>query len=52
MLLTKKRNYIIQSHTFSWTISEKFVDLQEEQAAIQVNAAWLEHIHIIRGNPV
>lgn len=28
------------------------MDLQKEQAAKQVNAAWREHTRIVRGNPV
>ena len=30
----------------------KLVDLQKEQEAKQVNAAWREHNRIVRGNPV
>lgn len=33
-------------------LQEKLDDLQKEQAAKQVNAAWREHSRIVRGNPV
>ena len=33
-------------------LQEKLADLQKEQEAIQVNAAWREHNRIVRGNPV
>ena len=33
-------------------LQEKLADLQREQEAKQVNAAWREHTRIIRGNPV
>lgn len=33
-------------------LQEKLVDLQNEQKAEQVNAAWREHTRIVRGNPV
>ena len=33
-------------------LQEKLADLQREQEAKQVNAAWREHTRIVRGNPV
>lgn len=33
-------------------MQEKLAQLQREQKEKQVNAAWREHTHIIRGNPV
>ncbi len=33
-------------------LQEKLADLQKEQKAEQINAAWREHTRIIRGNPV
>lgn len=33
-------------------IGEKLADLQREQKAGQVNAAWREHNRIVRGNPI
>lgn len=33
-------------------LQEKLAELQKEQKAKQVNAAWREHTRIIRGNPV
>ena len=33
-------------------LQEKLADLQKEQEAKQVNAAWREHTCIVRGNPV
>ena len=33
-------------------LQEKLSDLQREQEAKQVNAAWREHTRIVRGNPV
>ena len=33
-------------------LQEKIANLQKEQEAKQVNAAWREHTRIVRGNPV
>ncbi len=33
-------------------LQEKLADLQKEQEAKQMNAAWREHNRIVRGNPV
>lgn len=33
-------------------LREKLADIQKEQRAEQVNAAWREHTRIVRGNPV
>lgn len=33
-------------------LGEKLADLQREQKAGQVNAAWREHNRIVRGNPI
>lgn len=33
-------------------LQKRLADLQQEQKARQVNAAWREHTRIIRGNPV
>ena len=33
-------------------LQERLADLQREQEAKQVNAAWREHTRIVRGNPV
>ena len=49
---TEERSQFQNKQRAMEKLQEKLADLQKEQEAIQVNAAWREHTRIVRGNPV
>lgn len=49
---TEERSQFQNKQRAMEKLREKLVDLQKEQGAKQVHAAWREHNRIVRGNPV
>ena len=49
---TEERSQFQNKQRAMEKLQEKLADLQKEQEAKQVNAAWREHARIVRGNPV
>ena len=49
---TEERSQFQNKRRAMEKLKRKLADLQEEQEAKQVNAAWREHNRIVRGNPV
>ncbi len=49
---TGERSQFMNRQRAMEKLQEKLADLQKEQKAKQVNAAWREHTRIVRGNPV
>lgn len=49
---TEERSQFLNKQRAMEKLQEKLADLQKEQEAKQTNAAWREHIRIVRGNPV
>ena len=49
---TEERSQFRNKQRAMEKLQEKLADLQKEQEAKQVNAAWREHTRIVRGNPV
>ena len=49
---TEERSQFQNKQRAMEKLQEKLADLQNEQEAKQVNAAWREHTRIVRGNPV
>lgn len=49
---TEERSQFRNKQRAMEKLQEKLADLQKEQEAQQVNAAWREHTRIVRGNPV
>ena len=49
---TEERSQFLNKQRAMEKLQEKLADLQKEQEAKQVNAAWREHSRIVRGNPV
>ncbi len=49
---TEERSQFLNKQRAMEKLQEKLADLQKEQEAKQVNAAWREHTRIVRGNPV
>lgn len=49
---TEERSQLQNKQRAMEKLLEKLADLQKEQEAKQVNAAWKEHTRIVRGNPV
>ena len=49
---TEERSQFQNKQKAMERLQEKLAGLQKEQAARQANAAWKEHAHIVRGNPV
>ena len=49
---TEERSQFQNKQRAMEKLQEKLADLQREQEAKQVNAAWREHTRIVRGNPV
>lgn len=49
---TEERSQFQNKQRAMEKLGEKLADLQREQKAGQVNAAWREHNRIVRGNPI
>lgn len=49
---TEERSQLQNRQRAMEKLQKRLADLQQEQKARQVNAAWREHTRIIRGNPV
>ena len=49
---TEERSQFQNKQRAMEKLQEKLADLQKEQEAKQINAAWREHTRIVRGNPV
>lgn len=49
---TEERSQFLNKQRAMEKLQGKLADLQKEQEAKQVNAAWREHSRIVRGNPV
>ena len=49
---TEERSQFLNKQRAMEKLQEKLANLQKEQEAEQVNAAWREHTRIVRGNPV
>lgn len=49
---TEERSQFLNKQRAMEKLQEKLTDLQKEQEAKQINAAWREHTRIVRGNPV
>ncbi len=49
---TEERSQFLNKQRAMEKLRAKLADLQREQKAKQVNAAWREHTRIVRGNPV
>lgn len=49
---TEERSQFQNKQRAMEKLQEKLTNLQQEQKAGQVNAAWREHNRIVRGNPV
>ena len=49
---TEERSQFQNKQRAMEKLQERLADLQKEQEAKQVNAAWREHTRIVRGNPV
>lgn len=49
---TEERSQFQNKRRAMEKLQEKLADLQKEQEAKQINAAWREHTRIVRGNPV
>lgn len=49
---TEERSQFLNKQRAMEKLQTKLADLQREQEAKQVNAAWREHTRIVRGNPV
>ncbi len=49
---TEERSQFLNKQHAMEKLQQKLANLQKEQEAKQMNAAWREHARIIRGNPV
>ncbi|MDE6600940.1 MAG: peptide chain release factor H [Lachnospiraceae bacterium] len=49
---TEERSQFMNKKRAMEKLQEKLANLQKEQEAKQINAAWREHTRIVRGNPV
>ena len=49
---TEERSQFLNKQRAMEKLRAKLADLQREQEAKQINAAWREHNRIVRGNPV
>ena len=49
---TEERSQFLNKQRAMEKLRAKLADLQREQEAKQINAAWREHTRIVRGNPV
>lgn len=49
---TEERSQFQNKQKAMEKLQKKLADLQKEQKAMQINAAWKEHNRIVRGNPV
>ncbi len=49
---TEERSQFLNKQRAMEKLRAKLADLQREQGAKQINAAWREHNRIVRGNPV